>query len=297
MATRSITVLEAEGTVSFADLPALIAEALHDDEVMQAMARIELEAELSRLVDDGALTVRNPFTLGALAFKLGDVLANAVLMLDDIRPLLEAKGIQLHIERAWETFHRTLGSDFFPNGTYSYSEAAHEIAQAQGWGAERESALKGEMASAINGGQLPTYDRYTGLRIPADGRQEFMGLVTVDDVNRWLESRGALYHWARAQQAAPAQVSDDAKVSATPTDTDGTQSKIGTVTIWTPERVAEARAMQAKLKGEGSKNYAALTAAHYDVTPTRLREVLKKAESTKGTKPPKRAGLWDGLGK
>lgn len=213
MATRRITVLEAEGTVLFSELPALIAEALHDDEMMQAMARIELETELSRMVDDGALTVRNPFTLGPLTFTLGDVLANAVLTADDMRPLLAAKGITLHIERTWEAYNGILGSDFFPNGTYSYSQAAHEIAQAQGWGGERESALNAEMASAINAGQLPTHDRHTGLRLPADGRREFMGLVTVDDVNGWLESRGALYHWTRPQQAALAQAGGDAESS------------------------------------------------------------------------------------
>src|SRR3546814_17873334 len=53
------------------------------------------------------------------------------------------------------------------------------------------------MASAINAGQLPTYDRHTGLRLPADGTRALMGLVTVDDVNGWLESRGALYRWVR----------------------------------------------------------------------------------------------------
>src|SRR3546814_477939 len=193
MATRRITVLEADETILFSDLPALIAEALHDDEVMQAMSRIELEAELSHMVDAGSLTVRNPFTLGPIAFKHGDVLANSVVTLGDMRPLLEAKGIKLHVERTWETFNRTLGNDFFPDGTCSYSQAAHEIAQAQGWNGDRESALNAEMASAINAGQLPTYDRHTGLRLPADGRREFMGLVNVDDVNGWLESRGALY--------------------------------------------------------------------------------------------------------
>src|SRR3546814_9616304 len=86
---------------------------------MQAMSRIELEAELSHMVDAGSLTVRNPFTLGPLAFKHGDVLANSVVTLDDMRPLLEAKGIKLHVERTWETFNRTLGNDFFPDGPRS----------------------------------------------------------------------------------------------------------------------------------------------------------------------------------
>src|SRR3546814_19181767 len=120
---------------------------------MQAMSRIELEAELSHMVDAGSLTVRNPFTLGPLAFKHGDVLANSVVTLDDMRPLLEAKGIKLHVERTWETFNRTLGNDFFPDGTCSYSQAAHQIAQAQGWNGDRASALIADMASDIHAGQ------------------------------------------------------------------------------------------------------------------------------------------------
>lgn len=53
---------------------------------------------------------------------------------------------------------------------------------------------------------------------------------------------------------------------------------------WTPERIAEARAMRDRLKAEGARDYAAKTAAHYGVSPARLRELL--AGSTEPTKAP-----------
>lgn len=53
---------------------------------------------------------------------------------------------------------------------------------------------------------------------------------------------------------------------------------------WTPERITEARAMRDRLKAEGARDFAAKTAAHYGVSPARLRELL--AGSTEPTKAP-----------
>src|SRR5690606_4139139 len=146
-------------------------------------------------------------------------LANAVLLPDDLHALLESKGVTLNIERTWETYYRVLGGDCFPEGTYLYLQAAHEIAQEYRWGKEREDSLKSEMASAINAGQLPTYDRHTGLRIPIGHIPEFMGLVTVQDVNNWLRSRGAGYIWERTDMAEQAP---DSMVLGNPLPNEGT---------------------------------------------------------------------------
>lgn len=43
---------------------------------------------------------------------------------------------------------------------------------------------------------------------------------------------------------------------------------------WTPEKIAEARAMRAGLRHAGVRDYAAKTARHFGVTPQRLRAVL-----------------------
>ena len=63
----------------------------------------------------------------------------------------------------------------------------------------------------------------------------------------------------------------------------------GTTTVWTLERKTAARTMLNELKGQGSKAYAANTAAEFGVTPTRLRQVL----NDKPKKAPAKKGVWD----
>lgn len=43
---------------------------------------------------------------------------------------------------------------------------------------------------------------------------------------------------------------------------------------WTPQRIADARAMREQLKREGRRDYARRTAEHFGVAPQRLRKVL-----------------------
>jgi len=96
MATRHIKLEEGE-TIQLSFLPARIAEALHDDEPMRKLARVEMSAELSQMADSGALVVRDALTLEPLSFELGDAPGYGVLTADDLRPLLESKGVSLDI--------------------------------------------------------------------------------------------------------------------------------------------------------------------------------------------------------
>jgi hypothetical protein len=50
---------------------------------------------------------------------------------------------------------------------------------------------------------------------------------------------------------------------------------------WTPERVAQARAIRDKHKADGHPDYMARTAAHYGVTPQRLRAVLRPEDTAR----------------
>ncbi len=96
MATRHIKLEEGE-TIQLSFLPARIAEALHDDEPMRKLARVEMSAELSQMADSGALVVRDALTLEPLSVELGDAPGYGVLTADDLRPLLESKGVSLDI--------------------------------------------------------------------------------------------------------------------------------------------------------------------------------------------------------
>lgn len=102
--------------------------------------------------------------------------------------------------RPWETL------DFLPAGCFLYHQAASQIADTLEWSDYKFEALLGDMAEAINAKALPTVSRKTGLRVPKDREPEFLGVVTVDDVNAWLTARGAPYRWTPTEQApAPAQ--------------------------------------------------------------------------------------------
>jgi hypothetical protein len=107
--------------------------------------------------------------------------------------------------RPWETY------DFLPDGCFVYHQAAREIADALNWSDEKLTGLLAEMAQAINEKALPTVSRKTGLRVLGE-RPEFLGLVTMADVNKWLEARGATYSWERPakKEVQQAEVSTNA---------------------------------------------------------------------------------------
>jgi len=105
--------------------------------------------------------------------------------------------------RPWESF------DFLPDGCFLYHQAARQIADALDWTDYKLEALLVDMAEAINAKALPTVSRKTGLRVPKDREPEFLGVVTVDDVNAWLEARGAPYRWNPAPSTTAASVQSE----------------------------------------------------------------------------------------
>ena len=83
--------------VRFGDLPRMIARKLHQGEWAQAGAEVGLETELKALVDSGVLTVCDPLTLGPQTFPVGRTLRASVLLPEDLRSLLAARGIGLRL--------------------------------------------------------------------------------------------------------------------------------------------------------------------------------------------------------
>lgn len=84
--------------VKFGDLPVLMANALHPSEeepLACAFARHDLEKELPGAVDAGTLIVRNASGLGVHTFPIGEALRQAVVLPWELRPFLEARGIEL----------------------------------------------------------------------------------------------------------------------------------------------------------------------------------------------------------
>lgn len=101
------------------------------------------------------------------------------------------------------------------NGLYMYQQAAREIADAEGWDDSKLEALQAEMIRAINDGSLPMRSRKTGMVIAPDAL-DALALVTVEDVNLWLEEKRVPYRWAlqtNTSQPQPKQESSNEWVS------------------------------------------------------------------------------------
>lgn len=90
------------------------------------------------------------------------------------------------------------------NGLYMYQQAAREIADAEGWDDSKLEALEEEMTKAIHERSLPIRSRETGMEISPDSGQALV-LVTVDDVNKWLDSKRVNYSWKRQTNAPQLQ--------------------------------------------------------------------------------------------
>ena len=77
-------------------------------------------------------------------------------------------------------------------------------------------------------------------------------------------------------------------VQTLPADTEAAPA--GTVTVWTPERKADARKMLDKLRSQGVRDFARRTAEYFNVSTTRLNTVLGKGKPQK--KPKKITSHW-----
>lgn len=104
--------------------------------------------------------------------------------------------------KPWETLPKAFN---VIDGVYLYQQAAREIADAEGWDDSKLEAFESQMASAVNDGSLPIRSRKTGMVIAHDAL-DALTLVTVDDVNEWLERNRVPYRWklqSEVEQAKP----------------------------------------------------------------------------------------------
>lgn len=153
------------------------------------------------------------------------------------------------------------------NGIFMYQQAAREIADAEGWSDAKLVALECEMVSAINDRSLSVRSRETGMVAEHDAWNA-LSLVTVEDVNTWLEKQGVPYRWDREKLAT--------QIKPLP-GIDGKR--------WTPE-------MLAQLSAYRSKHTMTETSAKFGISPQRIRALLPSSKAKKAA-----SGPWAGLGK
>lgn len=114
--------------------------------------------------------------------------------------------------RPWETLNPFFG--VIP-GLYMCDQVVWEIADAESWSDDQFQDLLEKMVKAINNYSLPIHCRKTGLTISVDEPDSYcFFLVTPDDVNAWLEKRGAPYRWKLAAPAVEVPISQPQAAAA-----------------------------------------------------------------------------------
>ncbi len=147
-------------------------------------------------------------------------------------------------------------------GRFFIAEAALLVAHQRGHDKRWQDKFAAAMKAAAENGELTVRDPSTWLPIAAGQRISAARIVTVADVNKWLEAIDAGYRWEQAPQAAEVTPTAPAKAEK------------GQGKVWTDERKAEARAYR---KVHGLK----LTAKLYGVSEATISKHLPvKKEST-----------------
>lgn len=101
---KSIVLPAGTEHVQFGELAHCIADALwpdagpDDDRMTNAFARINLDAELARAVDSGALPVKDPLTLGPHTYPVGNALRTALVTVDDLQRFVSDRGLSVIVE-------------------------------------------------------------------------------------------------------------------------------------------------------------------------------------------------------
>ncbi len=177
--------VEENKPVRFSNLAHMVAKAMHPtDDWGYAGARVNLDSELPKAVQNGQLVVRNPLDLGPHTFPYGDALKRSVLLPNDLRPFLETRSIELRL---------------IPHGSgpryWTLENAAIAIAEQENWHDGARGTLLDQLIEAANARELVVRDPHTGLRKGTGDIRQFYELVSPADVNAWLEAQGAKYRW------------------------------------------------------------------------------------------------------
>ena len=78
---------------------------------------------------------------------------------------------------------------------YAYTQAAREIAKAQGMSERVRDEFTMQMLGDINRDELKTRDKDTGFRLRKNNTNTLWHFLAEGDVNAWLEKQGVPYRW------------------------------------------------------------------------------------------------------
>lgn len=176
-----------------------IAETLHPTDVWNGTTtQGQAENMLRELMEAGELSAKHPTTLERLTYWAGDEFLRAVVLPQELRPILGRFGIELLLTAAGSGPH-----------LWTIERAAQAIATQEGWHTGARDSLKARMMKAAQEGALLVRDPHTELDYRPNEVRDFYDLVTPEDVNDWLSRSRVSYRWQVATGDHPADSVDE----------------------------------------------------------------------------------------
>lgn len=196
------------------EIPALTTKAIHpeseDDSDSQDLARagcqINHEEALDKAIKARMVTPLNPLSYEQHTFPFGDALRRAIINLDDFKRF--AASLQIEVVM-WDEPAQTQDTDNVAGirTHLTIREAASALAEKYGFNENTTNTMRAQLIEAAERGDITVRHPHTLLPYTPSTRRDFYELVSVADLNAWLEKQGAEY---RLDSPEPEQQGQDA---------------------------------------------------------------------------------------
>lgn len=161
-------------------------------ELKRAGCRTNHESALDKAIDSGIVTLLNPLSLEAHTFPYGDARKRAVIYIDDFKRFAESLQIEVVILDESDPTQDT--DDVAGAKPYlTIEEAASALANKYNFNENTKDTMQRQIFEATEGGELVVRHPQTLLPYTPNPRRDFYELVSVTDLNKWLEDQGVEY--------------------------------------------------------------------------------------------------------
>ena len=192
------------------EIPALTAKAIHpESEEAQELCQINHKEVLDKAIKAGMVTPLNPLSYEQHTFPFGDALRRAVISFDDFKRFAETLQIEVVI---WDEPLPTRDTDDVA-GTKTHltiREAASALAEKYGFNENTTNTMRTQLFEAAEKGDIAVRHPHHLLPYTPNPRRDFYELVSITDLNVWLEKQGVEYRLDSPEQV---QYGDDAPES------------------------------------------------------------------------------------
>lgn len=176
--------------------PALTESGLDLEEIKYATCVSQHERALDKAIDAGMVTLLNPLSYEVHTFPFGEARKQAVITLDDFKLFAASLQIEVVLDSAPWTGTPS------PEGYLTIREAASAIARKYEFNEPTSDTMLKQLSSAAERGELVVRHPQTLLPYMPQTLIDFYDLVSVADLNAWLEKQGGIY-WLDLPEQEP----------------------------------------------------------------------------------------------